>query len=59
MNQKPIAFPLVLKKIFFSSNLKFSHKINLRDKVNAIDAIADKAEEVADELSIYAIQRII
>lgn len=48
-----------IKTKIFSSNLKFSHKINLRDKVNAIDAIADKAEEVADELSIYAIQRII
>jgi len=48
-----------IKKNIFSSDLKFSHKINLRDKVNAIDAIADKAEEVADELSIYAIQRII
>ena len=48
-----------IKKKIFSSTLKFSHKINLRDKVNAIDAIADKAEEVADELSIYAIQRTI
>lgn len=46
-----------IKTKIFSSSLKFSHKINLRDKVNAIDAIADKAEEVADELSIYAIQQ--
>lgn len=48
-----------IKTKIFSSKLKFAHKINLRDKVNAIDAIADKAEEVADELSIYAIQRTI
>ena len=46
-----------LKKKIFSTNLKFSEKINLRDKVDAIDAIADKAEDVADELDIYAIQR--
>lgn len=48
-----------IKTKIFSSRLKFAHKINLRDKVNAVDAIADKAEEVADELSIYAIQRTI
>ena len=46
-----------LKKRIFSTNLKFSQKINLRNRVDAIDAIADKAEDVADELSIYAIKR--
>ena len=46
-----------LKKKIFSTNLKFSQKINLRDRVDAIDAIADRAEDVADELDIYAIQR--
>ena len=46
-----------LKKRIFSTNLKFSPKINLRDRVDAIDAIADKAEDVADELDIYAIKR--
>ena len=46
-----------LKKSIFSTNLKFSEKINLRTIVDAIDAIADKAEDVADELSIYAIKR--
>ncbi|MGK7953433.1 MAG: DUF47 domain-containing protein [Xenococcaceae cyanobacterium] len=46
-----------LKKVIFSSDLKFSEKINLRDTLDAIDAIADKAEDVADELAIYAIQR--
>ncbi|MGB5632795.1 MAG: DUF47 family protein [Waterburya sp.] len=48
---------LSLKKKIFSTNLKFSEKINLRDTVDAIDAIADQAEDVADELNIYAIQR--
>ena len=46
-----------LKKKIFGTDFKFSHKINLRDTVDAIDAIADQAEDVADELSIYAIQR--
>ena len=46
-----------LKKRIFSTNLKFSQKINLRNRVDAIDAIADKAEDVADEIDIYAIQR--
>ncbi len=46
-----------LKKKIFSTNFKFSHKINLRDTVDAIDALADKAENVADKLDIYAIQR--
>ena len=52
------AIAVTLKKAIFAANLpKFSQKINLRDVVDAIDAIADKAEQVADELSIYAIQR--
>ena len=46
-----------LKKKIFATDYKFSEKINLRDIVNAIDAIADLAENVADELDIYAIQR--
>ncbi len=46
-----------LKKKIFCTDFKFSEKINLRDIVNAIDAIADIAEDVADELDIYAIQR--
>ncbi len=46
-----------LKKKIFDTELKFSEKINLGAIVNAVDAIADKAEDVADELDIYAIQR--
>ncbi len=46
-----------LKKAIFGADLKFSEKINLRDTLDAIDAIADKAEDIADELAIYAIQR--
>ena len=46
-----------LKKVIFSSDLKFSEKNNFRDTLDAIDAIADKAEDIADALDIYAIQR--
>ncbi|MGK7942147.1 MAG: DUF47 domain-containing protein [Crocosphaera sp.] len=46
-----------LKKKIFRTDFKFSHKINLRDTVDAIDALADQAENVADKLDIYAIQR--
>jgi hypothetical protein len=46
-----------LKKKIFKTELKFSEKINLRNIVDAIDAIADQAEYVADQLDIYAIQR--
>ena len=46
-----------LKKKIFDTELKFSEQINLGAIVNAVDAIADKAEDVADELDIYAIQR--
>ena len=46
-----------LKKKIFDTELKFSEQIHLGAIVNAIDAIADKAEDVADELAIYAIQR--
>ena len=45
------------KAIFAADLPKFSQKINLRDTVDAIDAIADKAEDVADELAIFAIKR--
>ncbi len=39
------AIAISLKKAIFATDLKFSQKINLRDIVDAIDAIADKAED--------------
>ncbi|MDJ0900398.1 MAG: DUF47 family protein [Xenococcus sp. MO_188.B8] len=48
---------VTLKKYIFSTDLKFSEKINIRNIIDSIDAIADQAEDVADELAIYAIKR--
>ena len=42
----------------FESKIKMVEKLHLRDFVNAIDGIADHAEDVADRLSIYAIKRL-
>ncbi|MGE4612214.1 MAG: DUF47 family protein [Paracoccaceae bacterium] len=47
-----------LKKGIFDSNLKLSHKLQLRDFVEHIDNIANLAEDVADRLEIYAIKRL-
>ena len=48
---------LRLKKNIFSSDLSLDLKIQLRDGVDTIDNLSDEAENVADELSIYAIKR--
>lgn len=47
-----------LKMQIFESKIKMVEKLHLRDFVNAIDGIADHAEDVADRLSIYAIKRL-
>lgn len=47
-----------LKQGIFDSNLKLSHKMQLRDFVEHIDNIANWAEDVADRLEIYAIKRL-
>ncbi|MEA5422204.1 DUF47 family protein [Synechococcus sp. CCY9201] len=46
-----------LKRMIFSSSLSLVQKLHVRDAVDAIDGIADLAEDVSDELSIYAIKR--
>ena len=46
-----------LKKQIFAAQLDKATKIHLREFVDQIDAIADKAEDVADRLTIYAIKR--
>jgi uncharacterized protein len=51
------AIGLRLKKEIFRSELSLEAKIILRDSINFIDEIADKAEDVCDSLSIYAIKR--
>ena len=45
------------KQIFADPNLNFERKVLLRDGVNDVDKIADKAEEIGDRLSIYSIKR--
>lgn len=51
------AIGLRLKQEIFRSELSLENKIILRDSINFIDEIADKAEDVCDSLSIYAIKR--
>ncbi|MGH2412583.1 MAG: DUF47 domain-containing protein [Microcystaceae cyanobacterium] len=48
---------LRLKKRIFSAELPFEKKIQLRDGVNTIDELADKAESVSDDLSVFTIKR--
>lgn len=47
----------VLKTDIFSLDIELTEKIHLREFVDCIDCIADRAEDVADRLSIYAIKR--
>ena len=45
------------KTIFKCQELRLSQKLQLRDLVRHVDKIADRAEDVADKLSIYIIKR--
>jgi len=45
------------KSIFKRDDLPLSQKMHLRDFVKHVDKIADRAEDVADKLSIYVIKR--
>jgi uncharacterized protein Yka (UPF0111/DUF47 family) len=47
---------LRLKQAIFQSELPLDHKMQLRDSINTLDQLADEAELVSDELSIYAIK---
>lgn len=48
---------MLQKKIFSHSEMRLSHKMQLRDFVRHVDKIADRAEDVADDLSIFCIKR--
>lgn len=48
-----------LKRRVFASDLELAHKIHLRYFALNVDRVADRAEEVADRLAIYAIKRTI
>ena len=45
------------RNIFTCNELRLSQKMQLRDLVRHVDKIADRAEDVADKLSIYVIKR--
>lgn len=46
-----------LKRRIFGSDLPLAHKAQLRNFVEHIDNVADRAEDVADRLVIYTIKR--
>ncbi len=48
-----------LTKKIFSSSLEYSHKIHLRNCLNHIVAISDKAEEAADHLELVTLKATI
>ena len=48
-----------LKKAIFASDLPLSHKAQLRNFVEHIDSLANRAEDVADRLAIYTIKRTV
>jgi predicted phosphate transport protein (TIGR00153 family) len=45
------------RAVFKKKDLQLSQKLQLRDIVMHVDKIADRAEDVSDKLSIYAIKR--
>ena len=48
---------MLQKKIFKDNEMRLSQKMQLRDFVRHVDKIADRAEDVADDLSIFVIKR--
>jgi hypothetical protein len=48
-----------LKRAIFATELRLSHKAQLRNFVEHIDNVADMAEDVAERLAIYTIKRTV
>ncbi|OQY10714.1 MAG: hypothetical protein B6I30_08270 [Desulfobacteraceae bacterium 4572_187] len=48
---------MLQKRIFRQNEMRLSQKMQLRDFVRHVDKIADRAEDVADDLSIFVIKR--
>ncbi|QEY32460.1 DUF47 family protein [Synechococcus sp. RSCCF101] len=48
---------LRLKRQVFASSLSLERKLHLRDAIDVIDAIANLAEDISDELAVDAIKR--
>ena len=53
------AVSIRMKQSIFSSNLDLARKMMLRDFVNGLDRLADEAEDLGDELSIFVLRRSI
>lgn len=53
------AVSIRMKQSIFSSNLELSRKMMLRDFINGLDRLADEAEDLGDELSIFSLRRSI
>ncbi|UZP66294.1 DUF47 family protein [Desulfovibrio mangrovi] len=49
----------MMMALFRREDLSLCHKAQLKDFIRRISRIADKAEDVADRLSIYAIKRML
>ena len=47
----------IQKQVFNKSELRLSHRMQLRDFIRHVDKIADRAEDVADKMRIYVIKR--
>lgn len=45
------------RNVFRQKDLRLSHRMQLRDFIRHVDKIADRAEDIADRLSIYVIKR--
>ena len=56
--ESDIQFSSLARKIF-NSDLPLDQKMHLRYFVEKIDRICDQAEDIADEIQIYAIKRSI
>ena len=54
--ESDIKFSALARKIF-DSELSLDQKMHLRYFVEKIDRICDQAEDIADEIQIYAIKR--
>jgi len=48
---------MLQKRIFRQKEMRLSEKMQLRDFVRHVDKMADRAEDVADKLSIFVIKR--
>jgi len=46
-----------IKQRIFSSNLGLARKMMLRDFINGLDDLADEAEDLGDDLSIFVLRR--